>query len=54
MQALRMTCEEILTESKTLPDGDDLDLNFSKEIGMEEEFESYDHKHPREQLSLIG
>ena len=35
--ALRITAEEILQESRLQPDGDDLDLNFLKEIGMEDE-----------------
>lgn len=35
--ALRLTAEEILAESRLQPDGDDLDLNFLKEIGMEDE-----------------
>lgn len=35
--SLRITAEEILAESRTQPDGDELDLNFNKEIGKEEE-----------------
>lgn len=33
--ALRITAHEILADSRLQPDGDDLDLNFLKEIGME-------------------
>lgn len=35
--ALKFTAHEILADSKSMPDGDDLDLNFKTEIGIEVE-----------------
>lgn len=53
--ALRLTAEEILTESRQQPDGDDLDLNFLKEIGMEDEEPTFKMSHPvKEVLSALG
>lgn len=49
-----MTALEILEESRHQPDGDDLDLNFSKEMGIEEESEPFATKFPKETLSSIG
>jgi hypothetical protein len=53
-QALRMTALEILEESRNQPDGDELDLNFSKEMGIEEESGLFTAKFPQETLSSIG
>jgi hypothetical protein len=52
--ALRVTAHEILSESKAMPDGDDLDLNFNKEIGIEVEEPVFKAFVPKEALSIIG
>lgn len=53
--ALRVTGEEILEDSKTQPDGDDLDLNFPKEFGFEEQITEYKvPDSPKDSLSAMG
>jgi hypothetical protein len=52
--ALRVTAHEILAESKAMPDGDDMDLNFNKEIGIEVEDPVFKTFLPKEALSLCG
>lgn len=52
--ALRVTADEILAESRAMPDGDDLDLNFPKEIGIDIEEPAKCPGLPKESLSAIG
>lgn len=52
--ALRVTADEILADSRAMPDGDDLDLNFPKEIGMDVEEPTKFLGLAKEALSAIG
>lgn len=52
--ALRITADEILADSRSMPDGDDLDLNFQKEIAIEIEEPFKAPALLKESLSAIG
>jgi len=49
-----LTAHEILAESKEMPDGDDSDFNFKKEIGLKVEERFSKTILPKEALSLSG